>query len=54
MELIVGPSKKSARNAAATAALNKLAAPSTVSQELPNVYGLSNREDQEKADTIAR
>ncbi|XP_018577516.1 double-stranded RNA-specific editase Adar [Anoplophora glabripennis] len=49
-----GPSKKSARNAAATAALSKLAAPSTVSQELPNVYGLSNREDQEKADTIAR
>ncbi|KAJ8911969.1 hypothetical protein NQ315_012780 [Exocentrus adspersus] len=48
-----GPSKKVARNAAASAALNKLACPDTVSQELPN-YNLTNREDQEKADTIGR
>ncbi|KAJ8958245.1 hypothetical protein NQ318_017388 [Aromia moschata] len=49
-----GTSKKLAKNAAARSALNKLAAPSEMSESLPNIYGYSNKEDQEKADTIGR
>ncbi|KAJ8980741.1 hypothetical protein NQ317_011389 [Molorchus minor] len=51
---VVGSSKKIAKNAAATAALTKLASPQDVLKVIPNIYGYSNKEDQEKADTIGR